>query len=56
MEKDIFTERRRMLADMILNNELYVPITIIIIISIHHLVISIVIVSIIIIKLILILD
>ncbi len=25
MEKDIFTERRRMLADMILNNELYVP-------------------------------
>ena len=25
MEKDIFTERRRMLADMILNNELYIP-------------------------------
>lgn len=25
MEKDIFKQRRQMLADMILNNELYVP-------------------------------
>ena len=25
MEKDIFKQRRQMLVDMILNNELYVP-------------------------------
>ena len=25
MEKDIFKQRRQMLADMILNNELYAP-------------------------------
>ena len=25
MEKDIFKQRRQMLTDMILNNELYVP-------------------------------